>query len=333
MGKKRTSEIYYEKNSDFEPTRETKLYWRKTRKHGRKYEDITLPGLFETIYFLRDRIFLGLILFFEFLGFVLLGFAVNWHIFLYLIGLGAIVLDFFLVLWAHWLSGRVCELRNRILVYEWREDQPEKRRASQKILLIQLGTKLPAYLLIFLVAVAKIYFYIDAKGGFDLVLNPESGTYDIAALLVCVIYLLIFIFHVSFSGYAIHGIIFKRKIGREYERFLATNNRYEEGEINVGEVDFKVKSFRANKITRASLANKELNKLETNSPGVRSHFISNLGNGDYLFQTWSVLQDGDLYSLAIETQQNPKARRFVAMLGLQAQLEMLGSDGKFFTTT
>lgn len=320
---KKKSEVYFDGSKAFEPSVETKKYWRKTRKVTRKYGNLKFPGLFNTIQYRTDITMLIFIALLEVAGLYLLGAAVRFHSLIFWGVTGAVFMDFVLVFWAHALTGMICEYKNRKLVAKYEKNDPEKKRLRNKIFLLTLATKVPAYAIILFIALGKMYFFIDANGGFDSIIDPLTGAYDLKFIVVFTIYALIFVLHVVFSGYAIHGYIFRKKLTKEYGKFVAAEIQAGMSGDNggFGYSQNRIAGTRVYPISNGMLMTFNISEL-VEIEGTLHSLIQQL-DGSYHLKTWSILQDDDLYSMSVGIQKTKRAKEFLAIQGLKHQLELL----------
>lgn len=324
-------ENYFEKHTCFEPSIETKKYWRKTRKVPRQYGRIWFPGLFNTASYSTDKAMFFFIIFLELVGLYFLGSSVNWSSLIFYGFIIALFMDFVCVFWAHAQSGNSCENKNRQIIAKYEKDIDEYNRLWWRNFWTELFTKHLAHTVIIVIAIGKIYFYIDAKGGTDSILDPTTGRYDLKVIGICFIYILIFILHIKHSGYAIHGFLFKRKIHKEYNRYLAAehshvvNNlspqtRFSENQIN---------AYRESVISKQVIDHNGLNKLKEFEKKENAHYLKKNSDGSFILYTWSVLNDDDLHSMSQMGQDSDKERAFVGVEGLKHQLNLMVSNPKY----
>ena len=324
-------ENYFEKHSNFEPSIATKKYWRKTRKVQRQYGRIWFPGLFNTDGYNTDKGMFLFIILLEIIGLYFLGSSVRWSSLIFYGFIIALFMDFVCVFWAHAQSGNICENKNRQIIAKFEKDLDEQKKLWWKNFWIALFTMHMAHAFILIIALGKIYFYIDAMGGTDSILDPKTGRYDLKVIGICFIYLLIFLLHVKHSGYAIHGFLFKRKIHKEYNRYLAaehshvvnnlsTNTRFSENQIN---------AYRESVIAKQIIEHSGVKTIKEVEKKQNTHYFIKNTDGSYSLFTWSILNDDDLHSMSQMMQGSDKERAFVGVQGLKHQLNLMVSNPKY----
>lgn len=329
----RKEENYYDVPNDFEPSISTKKYWRKTRKVSRTYGKQTIfPGLFNTVDYRTDITMFWFIVSLELLGLYLLGSAVRWNNIIFYGFLIAMFLDFVCVFWAHAFSGTILENKNWRIIAKYEGDMREDSQLMRKNITLRLITTIPAELVLFCIALGKIYFYVDAKGGIDQIIEPGTGKYDLKIIGVCVIYLLIFVLHTVYSGYAIHGYRFKRRIRKEYETFKTEERSHIVNNLPFSKSfsDNQVNAYREYVIDSNLLLLHNIKQIRTVPPIAKSHYIDfNDQTNSYKLYTWGLLRDDDLHAISQMHQNTDSEKLFVGVQGLKHQLYSMVSAPKF----
>lgn len=271
----------------FQPSRDTKLWCRFTRKIPSTFAGVTLPGLFQTRHFTRDTALFVLALVFEVWG--LWNFLVAGQIrIIYIVFL--FLLDLALAILRHLPVGTICELRNRI-VYETATTM--KAHYAKKIAIRRLASRLISGL-IFVLAGFKIFSFYAIQGELDGL-----------TLGVMVSYFFVAVLHVSVTGYFLSELIWESSYWLDERSFVRKTAAKEGSALAV--TDHVVGDFGSDV---------ELVPLE-----VSQHVLER--NGDrWRFKTWGVLTDQELHAF-IYRQPTEDARRTVAVEGLRHQVERI----------
>lgn len=187
---------------DFEPSRDTKMLWRFTRKSRSTYAGATLPGLFHTANELWDTLAFFLVVLLEVGGLaslVMVG-AVN---VVYAVGIFA--LDLVLAFFRHLPIGRIVENENR-LVYEGDSNRIAALRAQ--IHRDHFGPAICAFGIWLLAGFKVLSFYSLQDVGVNGLTLAVLVSYGVTAFI-----------HAHATGYFIFLILFKLRWRRDRGRY------------------------------------------------------------------------------------------------------------------
>ena len=292
-------------NEDFEPSINVKNLWTYTRKSPFNAAGVKLPGLFTTKGFDIDAAAFVAVIFLEFWGlysivssigvlnaegsFNILGFAVIFALFL---------IDVSLALLRHLPSGPDCRYRNNDVL----ASSPQQRHILRNERGMRRLLNPICSILILAVAGVKIYGFYMLSGG------------EITGLTVSVLVSYIFaaILHINNTGYFISGLIFNRRIRKEYGKWASgSDNAYEVTIYDYRPFPIDIPSDERIAIREATASKHQI------VTEAAEH-----GETIYILKTWGVLTDGHLQALVVH-QPTENARSTVARAGLKAQLHIL----------
>jgi hypothetical protein len=310
---------------DYEPSAELKEQWLKTRKAKKKYGEVTLPGLFMTDNYAADRMRVLIALGIEMLGFILMIVIASAN-YLIIGTVGAFVaIDVILAIALHRKQGEICVANNNVSYWAYKEkykledDASEKRIAWEKKL-HELENW--SFGKIFKVCIWGIAI-LKSIGFFVLL----SGSY-VFAILALVLYLMVAYIHCNHTGFAYHHFIFLRQSLQEQNLHLeairenrSTQNTVTEPRIEpIEPMNVHLTEVHIRKTSREGNESASDKRENAIYPEAKDE------NGvprNWKFKTWGLLSDDDLHTLAFDKDAAKEARDFIAIEGLNIQLNIL----------
>jgi hypothetical protein len=282
----------YAIDRQFEPSRNTKLLWRFTRKTPSSFASITLPGLFQTSHFTRDTACFLATIVLELWGlnnFLRAGqVALLYVAFLFL-------LDIALAVLRHLPLGRVGELRNR-LVFE--RDEVEREKARHSIRLRVLVSNLFAVLIGGLAAFKVLSF------------SAVHPVVDGLTLGIMTSYAFVAILHITVTGYFLAGLVTDTSLRLDRSDYIRRKDQSPLAIRRPVETVFETGT------QMAPLA------LYGEEHGLYVSPAETPGRWRCVLRTWGVLRDQELHTL-IREQQSPEAMAVLALHGVQHQVEKI----------
>jgi len=276
---------------NFEPSRETKTFWRFTRKSGATYAGVALPGIFETSHAVSDAALFFVVIILEVWGLANL-LIVGGANPIYVVVL--FILDITLAIIRHLPAGAICESRNRI-VFAATADEIARLRHR-----ITHGERFGEFisLLIALVAGVKIVSFWGLQPEFNGLTAGIMVSYLIAALI-----------HVRVTGYFLFSLFTEGRCWLDRRRFLDAPDE---------ENSFKIKAHKQH-VFHCAQALKEVrvnrHAIELyNSPKAEESAAHR-----YVLKTWGVLMDHQLQAL-INAQADQDSIVVVAREGIKHQI-------------
>ncbi len=293
-------------NEDFEPSINAKNLWTYTRKSSFNAAGIRLPGLFITQGFDVDSSAFVAVVFLELWGlysivasiglfdaegnFNVLGLAVIFALFL---------IDVALAILRHFPAGADCRYANRAVLAETAHERHILRKARG---FRRLLTPICTFLILGVAAIKVYGFYMLSDGEINALTISVLVSYLFAALL-----------HINNTGYFLYGLVFSRKMRREYGKWASDSDDAHEVTI------YDWRPF------VISVPEDETIRLKGVAAGKHEIVRESTGNGDepeWVLRTWGVLTDGQLNALVVQ-QPTDNAKATVARIGLAAQLSIL----------
>jgi hypothetical protein len=225
----------------FQPSKEAKLSWRRTRKLKKEIKgsnDINIihTGLYHTINFNVDRLLFRLGLFFESIGILAIIWAAGeFNLILFGGFFAAVFIDVILAIISHYKHGEICELRLKKSIEEYNLEAMRLYRANnqndnvaeaqidaKREEIIDLDKKIGkrrwasfvGSFFIILVAMSKIYFFIETS----IIFNSIS-------VAIILIYLFVAYVHIFHTGYFLAERNFRKNIIKEKKAFNIRLNK------------------------------------------------------------------------------------------------------------
>ena len=299
---------------NFVPSEDVKKFWPYTYSSGNNYGGVQLPGLFKTSLFPLHAICFGLVIFGELYGYMKireLGTGSITQIFL-----GFIAVDFFLVILAIFLLGKIKKIDNLLVLVNDEADKltlERKKWIRQNLFLLIIKTILIG------IALFKIYAYLDLK---HISLSDLFRHGD--AIPIIVLYILVALLHMFTTAYFftycflwIRVKLQEMKYGNDRQshgisshivRSLPTGVKFKEAKdkasLNYHYVTKKVKDPNTGEL------------IDDENPETKDNFK---------LMTWGILTDKQLENL-IWQQEDPDLKRELALAGLEHQLALIGID-------
>lgn len=278
---------------NFEPRRNTKYWWRFTRKSSTLYGDVTLPGLFQTAQIKFDLAAFVVIIFGE-----IVGLANLWalgQVSLFAI-ISLVLVDITFALGLHIPKGPINIAKNERVV----EDDPnEKARLEHKIRRLKPWI-LFCTVVILIVALIKMGLFYVLQG----------AIFDGLTLAIVLSYAIVAILHITSTGNVIFEGILSFQIWRDRSAFLSQNKKKSEP---CTITDYREYKFQTDvELQTVATTDHRLYK----DPDTKDK---------YILKTFGILKDHELQSLIMH-QNNDKQQSILAIEGLRHQLDIMQSE-------
>ncbi len=273
----------FQPNQNFEPSKATKEFWLYTKKSKRTFGGVILPGLFETVKYSNQMIGFVTIFILELIPTVYgIEEGVLWEAIVV-----AIFIDIALAIVSHLWHDKICRYKNELVLAP---NEVAKEDLRRKISKCNTYTYF-FYFLILASGCLKFYFFFDAY-----------MTQDVIALGALVCYLLGAILHIAFTGYFLYTSHFNYKIHAEYSKYISTSGK------SFGITDSNPQPI-----------NTDNTNVQITEYTAGQHKIFKKENDQYYFDTYGVLTDKELASLA-GIQKSATSQSIIAREGLKQQL-------------
>ena len=210
---------FIDPNGNFEPSKDAKNLWLKTRKSELEFGKLKLPGFFITSNFVNDKRLFWLAVMAELYGLYVLYNLLPQPLFALLF----FVVDFILAFFSHILKGKLCLAINKKKLAENGDSfTPNKTstweldKQSSKIIKIKLYEFI-FYFLIIVLAIVKIKSFLDYSS--QVVIAQKA--------FIWIVYIFCAYVHIKHTGFYIHEILFRFKIKKERKDLLNTPTNIE----------------------------------------------------------------------------------------------------------
>jgi hypothetical protein len=288
-------------NSNYEPSSSSKNRWLYTRKYKISFQNLTLPGLFQTYNYPVDSYMFALVLGLEAYGIYVLWAILPTPIFAFV----GLAMDVVCAVFAHLMHKHICLAKNKKLLAEngyliTEGKTKEYEINKQKNIIIKNSVyEFIFYGLIIILAALKVLTILSFASASDIVPGMK--------ILIAMIYLITAYIHIFHTGYFVFENWFKFFAKIEKKKVDDhTPEVFIEKQINDGIL-----------LERTDILSKEF------KPGkVNKHSLINM-NGITHFKSWGILQDSELNDL-VKLQEGNDQRQLAIEL-LACQINMLQS--------
>jgi hypothetical protein len=316
--------------TDYEPSQDTKEWWLYTRKSGKKYNDITLPGLFTTDSYSSDRSLFIIAMLIEFTSLILMILIAKANILIFGTALALIVVDVVSAIVLHMKKREICEAKNQAEYWRYMKKYELDDNASDKVLAWEKKEhELKHWYMTYIVTFIIWIIALVKSSAFFVLIN---GTV-VFAVLALVLYLIAAYIHSRHTGYFLANWWFMKKLKKEQGAHLdairnrsetkdtITDHRYEPLSPHNKSIMYNNNEPMNVSISRVSESNKT-NIVKENAVCFKPD------SEKWVFKTWGILTDEDLYSIAHHNNGVKEARDFIAISGLNIQLKMLQQNAQ-----
>lgn len=302
-------------NLNFVPSQDTKKTWPYTFSLGNNYGGVQLPGLFKTSLFPLHAFCFGIIVFGELYGYIKireLGTGSISQIFLGLIGV-----DFFLVLISIRLLGPINRIENLLVLIT---DESNKNILQRKKWILENMYLLFIKLLLALIAIFKIFAYIDLKQ-----IELSELLFHGDAVPIIVLYIIVAILHMYTTAYFFTYCFLYLRIKFEEIKY---GNKRNNSNLNISKhilnllpSDVNFTDARERASLNSHFITKKIVDSTDNTTLIEDPDINT--KEQYKLITWGILTDRQLENL-IWQQKYDNQRRELALAGLEHQLSLIG---------